>query len=73
MNKKLTATNTFIDLLKRDKALFEAYQANIAMSFVDSAIWYKRKHQKRVLSNKDIHKIANEAATHFLNMLINFK
>lgn len=57
--------------IKKDKALFEAYQANIAMSFVDHAYYWKKAHKKCYLSGYDIHRIANDAAKNFLNMWLN--
>jgi len=53
-----------------DRELFYSYQANIAMSFVDSCYWKKRKSKKKYLSSKEIHEAANEAAINFLNLWI---
>ena len=55
--------------LKEDKELYVAYQANIAMSFVDNCRWYKEKTGKKVLSKEDIFKIANQSADYFLQEL----
>lgn len=56
--------------LRKDKELYYAYQSNIAMAFVDSVYWYKKKTGKKVLSKKDYHKIANDAAINFLDLFI---
>ena len=56
--------------LKEDPELYFAYQSNIAMPFVDHCYWYKKKNNKKSLSQKDIHIIANEAAKQFLDLLI---
>lgn len=64
--KKLLTGDTVIDLLKRDPEVYYSWQANIAMSFVDA---YSRD-QKRYKNHADIHSIANEAARHFLDLLI---
>lgn len=64
------ALEVVIEELRKDKGLWEAFQANIAMSFVDSARWYREaNNNKRALSRGDIHVIANEAATNFLYLL----
>lgn len=57
--------------IKNDPQLFEAFQANIAMSFVDHAYHWKKFNNKCYLSGNDIHKIANDSAKNFLNMWIN--
>jgi len=54
--------------IRKDKELFQAYQANIAMSFVDHAYHWKKFRKKCYLSGADIHQIANDAAKNFLNM-----
>jgi len=56
--------------LKINTELYYGYQANIAMSFVDACDNFKRKNNKKTLSNQDIHYVANEAAKNFLNLLI---
>jgi len=57
--------------IRKDKVLFEAYQANITMSFVDHAYHWKKFNKKCYLSGSDIQKIANDAAKNFLNMWLN--
>jgi len=47
----------------------EGWIANIAMSFVDSAHWFRRNKTKKYLSNGDLHKIANNAAKCFMKNL----
>ncbi len=55
--------------LKRDEQFYYAYKANIAMAFKDRVSQYKKEKNKKVLSNEDIHIIANEAADNFLKLL----
>jgi hypothetical protein len=52
--------------LREDKELYFAYQANIAMSFYDEYMRCKKKYK----NHSDIHKITNQAAKNFLNLLI---
>jgi len=64
------AVKTLTKSLKKDPSLYMAYQANIAMQFKDE---YSRKRKEKnydYLNNEDIHKIANNAAKSFLNLLI---
>ena len=51
--------------LHKDKELFYAFQANIAMQFVD-----ENRRQGSRDSYKKVHGVANEAAKNFLNLLI---
>lgn len=51
--------------LRTDKELYYAYQANIAMAFVD-----ENRRQGSRDSYKRVHCVANEAAKNFLNALI---
>ena len=54
--------------IRTDAELYTAFQANIAMAFVDSARWNQAKKNKkgRPISWTDIREIANEAADYFL-------
>jgi len=62
------AVKTLCKELRKDPDYFRSYQANIAMQFKDE---YSRKRKnKKYLNNDDIHEIANDAATSFLNLLI---
>lgn len=71
MNKNfIKALNIVRKKLRNDDEIFFAYKANIAMAFFDACYWYKKKNNKKVLSNSDIHKCANEAAKNFLNLWI---
>jgi len=57
--------------LKKDKGFYYAYQANIAMAFIDSVDGFDNKKTGEILINrKTLHKIANEAAKKFLDLLI---
>lgn len=65
------AVETLKEHLAKDTtegSLFHTYQSNIAMAFVDAYNWKKSKNN--VVTDKDIHSIANDAAVHFLNLLI---
>lgn len=64
------AVKILIKELRKDKELYYVWQANIAMAFKDKYYWYKKKKNKRWLNQEDIHKIANESAKNFLNLLI---
>ena len=52
--------------LKEDKELYYAYQSNIAMAFYDEY----RRCEKKYKNIEDIHRIANNAAKNFLDLLI---
>lgn len=52
--------------LRKDKGLYYGYQLNIAMAFYDEY----RKNKKKYKDRQDIHKISNQAAKNFLNLLI---
>lgn len=72
MKKNSKISNAFkivFDTIKKDKELYYAYQANIAMAFKDEYHRCKKKHKNL----KDIHEIANKAACYFLNLLLNVK
>jgi hypothetical protein len=51
--------------LREDQGLFYAFQANIAMAFVD-----ENRRQGSRDSYKKVHGVANAAAVNFLNLLI---
>ncbi|GAF68943.1 unnamed protein product [marine sediment metagenome] len=52
--------------LKDDPDFYYAYQSNIAMAFFDAYNRCDKKYKNR----GDLHKIANEAAKNFLDLLI---
>jgi len=52
--------------LKEDPEYFHVWQANIAMAFFDEYQRFNKKYKNR----GDLHKISNEAAKNFLNLLI---
>ncbi len=56
--------------LRKDRELFYAYQANIAVQFKDEYSRVRKSKYHRYLNNEDIHDIANDAAKSFLNLLI---
>lgn len=59
-----------IDRLKKDKDLREAWQANISMSIMDKYRTYKKRSKKSALSTWDMCWVAEEAADHFLKLLL---
>lgn len=57
--------------LKEDKtggSYYYAWQSNIAMAFKDE--YYREALKEHTAENVDIHKVANEAAKNFLDLLI---
>jgi len=60
------------EVLNKDKEYYHSWQANIAMSYIDNEHWYCKKHDKKPsqLNKEDKHIIANNAAKHFLDLLI---
>jgi len=58
------ALKVFIRTLKKDKNLYQAYHANLAMAYFDNANWNKSRdsYQKKL-------NIGNDAATYFLKLL----
>ncbi len=54
--------------LREDEGYYISWQANIAMSFYDE--YWKKKNNNKYLNKEEIHKIANDAAKKFLNLLI---
>ncbi len=64
------AIKILIKELKKDKEFYYGWQSNIAMAFKDKYYNYKKKEKKRWLNMEDLHKIANESAKEFLNLLI---
>lgn len=63
------AINHLVEVLKNDENYRRSWSANIAMAYIDNENWYKKKENKRYLSRKDKHTIANNAAEYFLNLL----
>jgi len=71
MKRKLKkAVKTLSRALRNDPDYFRAYQANIAMQFKDEYSRKKIEKNYGYINNEDIHKIANKAATSFLELLI---
>jgi hypothetical protein len=69
--KLAKAVDTLRQHLAKDTtegSYFHTWQSNIAMAFVDAYQWKKSKNN--IVTEKDIHSIANDAAVHFLNLLI---
>ena len=64
MRKSIIAN--LINELRSDEGYYYSWQSNIAMAFFDE--YYRNN--KRYKNKDDIHKIANEAAKNFLNLLI---
>ena len=63
------AVKTLTTAFENDPDFRYAYQANIAMAFVDEARWHQERTGKKHLSRQEIHTIANVAADRFLTML----
>jgi hypothetical protein len=63
------AVKTLRKALKKDPALFYAFQANIAMQFKDNYCMRRKEKGYLYMNNEDIHQIANESAKSFLNLL----
>lgn len=61
----LQAFKKFSETLRRDKDLYQSYQANIAMAYFDNAHWCGSRD-----SCKKRHEIGNKAADYFLNLLL---
>ena len=59
--------------LENDSSYREAWQANIAMAYQDSARWYREKTGKRRLNRIDEWQVSNNAANYFLNLLCGYK
>ncbi len=60
------AVRVLAKALKEDPDFYHSYQSNIAMAFKDE---YERN-TKKYKNREDIHKIANQGAMNFLNLLI---
>lgn len=74
---KIKKANKFADALKivrkslrDDSDLYYGYQANIAMAFSDEYSRAIAKNKKRYINRDELHKISNNAAKNFLNLLI---
>ncbi len=61
--------DAYVAKLKKDKALREAWTANIAMAMKDKYVLYRKRTGKKNVSYADIHIISNEAAEYFLQLL----
>ncbi len=72
MNTELkNAVNTLIEELSKDKSegsYYYSWQANIAMAFKDE--FYRETLKGHTGNNVDVHKVANQAAKNFLDLLI---
>jgi len=65
------AIKILIKNLEKDKEYYYSWQSNIAMAFYDG--YRKRKKRNKYVNIKELHKISNEAAINFLNLLIKMK
>jgi len=59
------AFRVFAKTLRRDKGLYRAYQANIAMAYYDCARWEGSRD-----SSAKRHAVGNRAADYFLKLLL---
>jgi hypothetical protein len=57
------------DDFKKGAELYEGYKSNIAMAFKDRLYWYRKNTGKKYLNNHDIHIVANQAASDFIELL----
>lgn len=66
------AKSPITDLLKslKDPSYRIGWVANIAMAYKDNERWYRQKTGKKYLNAMDKHKIANNAAEYFLDLLL---
>ncbi len=62
------ACNKVFKELREDEGYYLSWQANIAMSFYDE--YGRKKKRNKYLNKKELHKISNDAAKKFLNLLI---
>jgi len=66
MSEISDAVETLVKALEKDENFYYSYQANIAMAFQDE---YHRS-TKRYKNRHEVHRIANNAAKHFLNLFM---
>jgi hypothetical protein len=64
------AVKTLCKALRKDPKLFYAYQSGIAVQFQDEYSRRRKEKDYLYMNNEDIHQISNDAATAFLNILI---
>lgn len=64
------AVKTLRKALKKDPEFFYAYQANIAVQFMDEYNRVLRKKYFGYINKEDIHEISNNAAKSFLELLM---
>ncbi len=62
------ALKTLVAEIKKDPEYRQVWESNIAMAFKDNYSQYKMRNNKRVMSNGDIHVIANNAAEYFIKL-----
>lgn len=72
-NELNKAIKVLSDAMDKDNSFFRVYVDNISMMFQDKYNYYKKKHNKNYINNVDLKKIADEAATSFLNMWLDLK
>lgn len=63
------AVTTLTQAWKDDPDFRYAYQANIAMAFVDECHQYRKQTGEQYLSRQNLHDIANRAADNFLTLV----
>ena len=68
--KLAKAVKTLCKELKKDPDLYFSYQSSIAVAFQDTYRRKLRDNNYDYLNSNDIHKISNEAAVEFLDLLI---
>jgi hypothetical protein len=63
------AVDTLTDAFKTDADFRYAYQANIAMAFVDEFRRHQKESGRKHVNYSDLHTVANTAADNFLTLL----
>jgi len=66
----LDVINKLTHILEFDNNYKQSWIANIAMSYIDCELQYKKRTGKKYLNKNDKHSITNEAAENFLNLLM---
>lgn len=66
----IDACGIVFDALKNDEDYYYSWQANIAMSILDTKRWWLEEHGLEKVPKELEHFLANKAAINFLNMLI---
>lgn len=66
----IDACEIVFDALKNDEDYYYGWQANIAMSILDTKRWFLEEYELEQVPKELEHSLANKAAKHFLNTLV---